>query len=220
MKNYCRVFSQIQKRSFLLFAFLFVWALASNGQQAKSLLETEIYRLDNGLTVYLNEDHSLPSVIGAVAVKGGSKRDPADATGIAHYFEHIMFKGTDLIGTVDYQSEKVYLDSIAGLYDKLAEAAGEEERAGIQLEINRLSVKASEYAIPNETEKILSEMGGTNVNAGTSNEEIVYYNIFPANQVEKWLDVYSNRFINPVYRLFQSELETVYEEYNMYKDNR
>jgi len=89
-----------------------------------------------------------------------------------------------------------------------------------QLEINRISIKASEYAIPNEIEKILGEMGGTNLNAGTSNEEIVYFNIFPSNQIEKWLDVYSHRFIHPVYRLFQSELETVYEEYNMYKDDR
>jgi len=220
MKNNCRFFSQVQRRSFLSFAFIFILALASQGQQAKSLLETEIYRLDNGLTIYLNEDHSLPSVIGAVAVKGGSKRDPADATGIAHYFEHIMFKGTDQIGTVDYKSEKVYLDSIAGFYDKLATASVAEEKANIQLQINRLSIKASEYAIPNEIEKILGEMGGTNLNAGTSNEEIIYYNIFPANQIEKWLDVYSHRFIKPVYRLFQSELETVYEEYNMYKDNR
>jgi len=162
----------------------------------------------------------MPSVFGAVAVKGGSKRDPADATGIAHYFEHIMFKGTDSIGTLNYQAEKFYLDSIATLYDELAATKSEEEKEKIQLQINRLSVKSSGYAIPNEFVKILGEMGGTMVNAGTGNEAIVYYNIFPSNQVEKWLRLYSHRFIHPVYRLFQSELETVYEEYNMYKDNR
>jgi zinc protease len=132
MKTSFILLSLAQKRSFLSLAFICVWALSSYGQSDKSLLETEIYKLDNGLTIYLNEDHSLPSVIGAVAVKGGSKRDPADATGIAHYFEHIMFKGTDQMGTLDYQSEKVYLDSIAGLYDKLAMTSVAEEKATIQ----------------------------------------------------------------------------------------
>jgi predicted Zn-dependent peptidase len=210
----------IYREACLLIVFFFIWAPLAYPQKEKSLLATEIYRLDNGLTVYLNEDHTLPSIFGAVAVKGGSKRDPADATGIAHYFEHIMFKGTDSIGTLDYMAEKIYLDSIASLYDVLAKSGTGEEKADIQLQINRLSVKASQYAIPNEFGKILGEMGGTGVNAGTGNEQIVYYNIFPSNQVEKWLRLYSHRFIHPVYRLFQSELETVYEEYNMYKDDR
>ncbi|MBN3034679.1 MAG: insulinase family protein, partial [Bacteroidales bacterium] len=183
-------------------------------------LHVQIFTLDNGLTVYLNEDHSLPNVFGAVVVRGGSKCDPVHATGIAHYFEHIMFKGTDEIGTTEYESEKIYLDSIAALYDRLAATTGVEEQTAIQKEINRLSVKASEYAIPNEFDRILEEMGGTDINAGTGNEEIVYYNIFPGNQIEKWLEVYSHRFIHPVYRLFQAELETVYEEYNMYADDR
>lgn len=183
-------------------------------------LVVEKYQLENGLTVFLNEDHSLPNVFGAVAVKGGSKRDPENATGIAHYFEHIMFKGTDRIGTLDYQSEKVYLDSIAALYDELALTENEDDQLVIQKKINRLSVTASQYAVPNEIEKILGEMGSTYVNAGTGNDMISYYDIFPDNQIDKWLEVYSHRFINPVYRLFQSELESVYEEYNMYKDDR
>lgn len=183
-------------------------------------LRTEIYQLSNGLTVYLNADESLPSIFGAVAVRGGSKCDPPDATGIAHYFEHIMFKGTDKIGTLDFEKEKPYLDSIAVLYDKLALTNSEAEKLNIQKEINRLSIKAAEYAIPNELERILSQMGCTNLNAGTGYDGIVYYNILPANQLEKWMEIYSHRFINPVYRLFQSELETVYEEYNMYRDNR
>ncbi len=220
MKYKNNLIPETMKKVTPIFIAVCLAALISQAQQVKSPLGIEIYQLENGLTVYLNEDHSLPSVFGAVAVKGGSKRDPEDATGIAHYFEHIMFKGTDSIGTLDYPSEKVYLDSIAGLYDELAETRDEEGKAALQKEINRLSIKASGYAIPNELDKILSEMGGTKINAGTGNEEIVYYNIFPTNQIEKWLKVYSNRFENPVYRLFQTELETVYEEYNMYKDNR
>jgi predicted Zn-dependent peptidase len=220
MKFKTRPFSNQGMSILLALAILLICGLKTYSQEAKSSLETEIYTLENGLTIYLNEDHTLPSVFGAVAVKGGSKRDPADATGIAHYFEHIMFKGTDSIGTLDYQAEKVFLDSIAVYYDQLDAAATPEERLKIQEDINRISLKASAFAIPNEFGKIIDGMGGTMVNAGTSNESIVYFNVFPSNQAEKWLRVYSHRFIHPVYRLFQSELETVYEEYNMYKDDR
>lgn len=204
----------------LLLIIVFLFGKSANSQVEKQALKTEIYTLRNGLTVYLNEDPSLPNIFGALAVKGGSKRDPADATGIAHYFEHIMFKGTDKIGTLDFSSEKVYLDSIAGLYDRLAETYDEAGQLELQKEINRLSIKAAEFAIPNEIEKILGEMGCAYLNAGTGYDGIVYLNVLPSNQIEKWLEIYSHRFINPVYRLFQSELETVYEEYNMYSDNR
>ncbi len=182
-------------------------------------LKVETFKLKNGLTVYLNEDHTMPMVHGMVVVKGGSKRDPADATGIAHYFEHIMFKGTDKLGTINYAKEKVYLDSISTLYDNLRATNDEDKRLEIQKEINRISIKAADYAIPNELDKVLNEMGAKGVNAGTGYESIVYYNSIPSNQIEKWIELYAHRFINPVYRLFQSELETVYEEKNMYADD-
>lgn len=182
-------------------------------------LKVEVYELPNGLTVFLNEDHTMPMVHGMVVVKGGSKRDPADATGIAHYFEHIMFKGTDQLGTIDYEKEKVYLDSIKILYDRLGVTEDETKRSEIQIEINRISLKAAEYAVPNEFAKIIDEMGGTGTNASTGKEYINYYNSFPPNQIEKWLELYSHRLINPVFRLFQSELETIYEEKNMDLDD-
>jgi zinc protease len=182
-------------------------------------LKVESYQLENGLTVYLNVDKTMPMVNGMVVVKGGAKRDPKDATGIAHYFEHILFKGTDEIGSIDYQKEKIYLDSIKNLYDDLGKTNDKNKRLEIQKEINRISVKAADYAIPNELDKILNGMGGKGINAGTGYEGIFYYNSFPSNQIEKWLEVYSHRFINPVFRLFQSELETVYEEKNLYADD-
>ncbi|MFA8433546.1 MAG: M16 family metallopeptidase [Marinifilaceae bacterium] len=201
----------------LMIWFLSMLALWANDYPKSLQLKT--YQLKNGLTVYLNEDHSTSSVMGMVVVKGGSKRDPKDATGIAHYFEHIMFKGTDRIGTINYTEEKVYLDSIAQEYDLLGKTEDKKEREKIQLKINQLSIKAAEYAIPNEMDKVLAEMGGTGINAFTSNECIAYHNSFPSSQMEKWLEVYSHRFENPVFRLFQSELETVYEEKNMYADD-
>ena len=181
-------------------------------------LEVKTYTLANGLTVYLNEDHSKPEIFGAVVVRAGSRHDPEDATGIAHYFEHIMFKGTDRIGTIDWESEKVYLDSISMYYDRLAETSDVATRLEIQREINRLSIKAAEFAIPNETDILLRDIGGQNLNAGTGFELTVYHNSFPAYQLEKWMDIYVERFRNPVFRLFQSELETVYEEKNLYSD--
>ncbi|MEA3444571.1 MAG: insulinase family protein, partial [Bacteroidota bacterium] len=175
--------------------------------------------LDNGLKVFLNVDPDLSNVFGAVIVKGGAKRDPEGHPGIAHYFEHIMFKGTDKIGTTNYQKEKVYLDSIVGMYDKLGETSEEDARKKIQDKINKLSLEAGKFAIPNEMDKLLEGMGGTGVNAFTSKDVIAYHNSFPGNQLEKWLEIYSHRFVNPVYRLFQSELEVVYEEKNMSRDN-
>ena len=182
-------------------------------------LKVYSFKLDNGLTVILNEDHNTTSVFGAIAVKGGGKRDPKDATGIAHYLEHLLFKGTEELGTIDYQKEKIYLDSIEMKYEELGETSDEINRLDIQKEINRLSIRAAEYAIPNEFDRIMEEMGGSWINAFTSNDAIVYLNKFPANQIEKWTEVYSHRFINPVFRLFQAELEIVYEEKNRSMDN-
>ena len=175
-------------------------------------------KLDNGLKVVMCEDHSSPKAYGAVYVHAGSKNDPLEATGMAHYFEHIMFKGTDKIGTINWEAEKVYLDSIDLMYDKLHETTDAGERAAIQQKINELSLASTDYAIPNEVDVILTKMGGTGLNAGTAYDQTMYFNAFPANQIGKWMDVYVERFRYPVFRLFQSELETVYEEKNMYGD--
>ena len=184
-----------------------------------SPLDVEIYTLENGLTVMLNEDRNETSVFGAVVIDGGGKRDPADATGIAHYLEHVLFKGTSKMGTTNYAKEKIYLDSIEVLYDELSKKEDKKTRLKIQKHINDLSVKASEYAIPNEFTRLIEGMGGTGLNAGTGYDFIYYFNSFPSAQIEKWVDLYSHRFLDPVFRLFQSELETVYEEKNRAMDN-
>ena len=178
--------------------------------------EVKEYIFDNGLTVWLNEDHNHPKVFGAIVVKAGSKDSPN--TGIAHYFEHIMFKGTENIGTVDYAAEKVFLDQIAEKYDELADTKNEMQRSAIQQEINDLSVLASDYIIPNEFDKLISKYGGTNLNAGTSFDYTVYHNIFSPQYIEHWAEINSERLIAPVFRMFQTELETVYEEKNRRDD--
>lgn len=174
--------------------------------------------LNNGMIAVLCEDHSKPQIWGAVCVHAGGKNDPSDNTGMAHYLEHLMFKGTNQIGTIDWKAEKELLNQISLLYDKLHNTKDENERNNILMEINNLSQDATQYAIPNEVDVILSKMGGQGVNAFTSNDVTVYLNGFPSTQLKKWLDVYTERFRYPVFRLFQSELEAVYEEYNMYQD--
>lgn len=195
-----------------------VFACCSYQSQAEDLnaLKVKEYRLENELTVWLNEDHSQPKVFGAVVVKAGAKDCPD--TGIAHYFEHMMFKGTDRIGTLDYESEKVLLDSIAMKYDELAMTEDTAARARLQKEINELSIRSSEYVIPNEFNRLINRFGGSGLNAATSYDATIYFNTFSPQYMVQWAEINSERLINPVFRLFQSELETVYEEKNMYGD--
>lgn len=195
-----------------------VFACCSYQSQAEDLnaLKVKEYRLENGLTVWLNEDHSQPKVFGAVVVKAGAKDCPD--TGIAHYFEHMMFKETDRIGTLDYESEKVLLDSIAMKYDELAMTEDTAARARLQKEINELSIRSSEYVIPNEFNRLINRFGGSGLNAATSYDATIYFNTFSPQYMVQWAEINSERLINPVFRLFQSELETVYEEKNMYGD--
>ncbi len=178
-----------------------------------------VEHLDNGLTAILAPNRYLPHVFGAVAVRAGSKYDPPDHTGMAHYLEHMLFKGTQELGTIDYASERPYLDSIAFWYDRLPKATTPDVRRRILQTINRLSVQAARYAIPNELDRLLQLIGAQNINAFTHYDKIVYHNAFPSHQIERWLDIYAHRFSQPVFRLFQSELEVVYEEKNRMMDD-
>ena len=200
-------------------AILFVAVMASVLAQAGNInpaLQVKVFKLSNGMTVWLNEDHSQPKVFGAVVVKAGAKDCPN--TGIAHYFEHIMFKGTNRIGTVDYQAEKPWLDSISVQYDLLSQTQDEAERAHIQQHINELSLKAADYVIPNEFNRLISKYGGSKLNAGTGYDVTFYHNIFLPQYMEQWCWLNSERLITPVFRGFQGELENVYEEKNRASD--
>ena len=187
---------------------------------ANDPLNTHIYELDNGLQVYLTENHEEPRFYAEIAVKAGSKNDPADATGLAHYLEHLLFKGNQDMGTLDYAAEKPYLDQITALYEQHFNETDPEVRAQIYAQINQLSQTAAQYAVPNEIDKLYNGMGAGGLNAHTSHEETVYKVGLPSNRLEQWAAIESNRFINPVFRLFHTELETVYEEKNQSLDNR
>jgi len=200
----------------ILFVALLTLSASVYSTEIPESLRVKEYKLSNGLTVWLNEDNSQPKVFGAVVVKAGARDCPN--TGIAHYFEHMMFKGTDKIGTVDYEAEKVYLDAIADKYDELAEQTDPQIREQIQQEINELSLRAADYVIPNEFDHLITRYGGSKLNAGTSYDFTVYFNTFSPQYIAQWAEINSERLLNPVFRLFQSELETVYEEKNMMTD--
>ena len=185
--------------------------------KAQGTLGVKEIKLSNGLTVWLNEDHTQPKVYGALVVKAGAKDCPN--TGIAHYLEHILFKGTQKIGTVDYKAEKVWLDSISQKYNELSQTRDEQQRLLIQKDISRLSQKAADYAIPNEFDRLISRYGGSALNASTSYDVTEYHNTFAPQFLEQWCWLNSERMLNPVFRLFQGELETVYEEKNRASDN-
>lgn len=176
------------------------------------------FKLKNGLSVFIWEDHSQSDVYGAVGVRTGSVDDPDEYTGLAHYLEHVMFKGTSQIGALDWEKERGLYEQIIAKYDEKAEATDPGKKKEIDKEINRLTVEVGNISLPTEYSNLIEHMGGTGLNAGTNYDYTVYYNTFPAFQIDKWLSISSERFIDPVFRSFQSELETVYEEYNMYKD--
>ena len=201
----------------LLFCLLCGFVSLMTMAQIAPALQVQELELSNGMRVWLNVDHSQPKVFGAVVVGAGSVDCPN--TGIAHYFEHIMFKGTDEMGTVDYAAEKVYLDSISMKYDELSITTDEKARKAIQHDINQLNIKASQYAIPNEFNRLITKYGGSALNAGTSYDFTYYHNTFSPQFIVQWCELNSHRLIHPVFRLFQGELETVYEEKNMYSDN-
>ena len=183
-------------------------------------LDAQIFQLDNGLKVYLTENHESPRFYAEIAVRAGSKHDPADATGLAHYLEHLLFKGNQHLGTLDYAAEEPYLDRIVELYEQHFNATEPAARAEIYAEINSVAQGAAEFAVPNEIDKLYNAMSGTGLNAHTSNEETVYKVSLPSNRLEQWAEIESDRFVNPVFRIFHTELETVYEEKNRSLDSR
>ena len=228
---------RISKSIYIVLLFLASFALSSNvnlfSQTKQTVtdgryiyetvendpLKARIYTLDNGLKVYLTVNKNTPRIQTYIAVATGSKNDPHDAQGLSHYLEHMLFKGTDKFGTSDYSKEKPLLDTIISLYEQRRMTADPEERKAIYHKIDSVSYLASDFAIANEYDKVISSIGAQGTNAYTSVEQTVYVNDIPSNQIKAWLELESERFRNPVMRLFHTELEAVYEEKNMEIDN-
>lgn len=182
-------------------------------------LQARIYTLPNGLKVYMSVNKDEPRIQTAIAVKAGSKNDPSDCTGLAHYLEHMLFKGSSQIATTNWAEEKIVLDEISKLFEMHKNTPDTNEKKKIYSRIDALSLQAAKLAVPNEFDKMVSSIGASGSNAFTSNEQTVYINEIPSNELEKWAVLESERFRELVLRLFHTELETVYEEFNRGQDN-
>ncbi len=178
-----------------------------------------LYTLENGLKVYLSQNNDEPRIQTYVAVRAGSSYDPKESTGLAHYLEHMVFKGTDEFGTSDWETEKEYIAQISDLYELHRAEADVAKKEAIYKQIDSVSYIASGYAIANEYDKMVSSLGATGTNAHTSAEETVYHNKIPANELDKFLKLESEKFSQLVLRLFHTELEAVYEEFNRALDS-
>jgi predicted Zn-dependent peptidase len=178
-------------------------------------LKTKIYTLDNGLKVYMSVNKETPRLQTYIAVKVGSKNDPHETTGLSHYLEHLMFKGSESFGTSDYEAEKPLLDSIRALFEVYRTKTDPAERIALYHKIDSISYEASKIAIPNEYDKLMSIIGASGTNAFTSNDMTVYTEDIPSNEIDNWAKIEADRFRHPVIRGFHTELEAVYEEKNM-----
>jgi predicted Zn-dependent peptidase len=202
----------------------FEWKQAGSGSYTYKYVTNDpskarFYTLTNGLTVILSPTNKDPRIQSYVAIKAGSKTDPATNTGLAHYLEHMMFKGTDKYGTLDWTKEKSELDKINALYEVYNKTTDEEKRKSIYHQIDSVSGVASKYAIANEYDKMMSSMGAQGTNAFTSFEQTVYTDDVPAGSIDKYIAVQAERFRDLQLRIFHTELEAVYEEKNRGLDN-
>lgn len=178
-----------------------------------------IYTLKNGLKVFLAQNSDAPRIQTYIPVRTGSNNDPSDNTGLAHYLEHMMFKGTSKLGTQNWEKESELLDQISDLYEQHKAENDPEKKKEIYRKIDEVSQEASQYAIANEYDKVISSLGASGTNAHTWFDETVYKNNVPNNELEKWLKIEKERFSELALRLFHTELESVYEEFNRAQDN-
>lgn len=182
-------------------------------------MKARFYTLKNGLTVILSVNKKDPRIQTLIGTRAGSDNDPKDHTGLAHYLEHLLFKGTQQYGSLDWAKEKPLIDKVSDLYDKYNKTVDPAARKAVYHEIDSISGVAAKYAIANEYDKLMSGMGAQGTNAHTWVEETIYEEDIPSSAIDKYLAVQAERFRDPVFRLFHTELEAVYEEKNRGLDN-
>ena len=179
----------------------------------------KIHTLENGLKLYMVPTTDAPRIRTSIVVKSGSKQDPDDATGLAHYLEHLLFKGTDQLGTLDFESEGPILKQIDTLFERHRNTEDSAEKKQIYATIDSLSYEASKFALSGEFTNTMKGIGISFLNAFTTLNRTGYIGDIPSNQLEKWISLEAERFRNPQFRTFHTELETVYEEMNSIVDD-
>ena len=208
-------------KSFMISALMLGGTLAALAQGYKyqtvkgDPMHTRIYTLDNGLKVYLSVNKEKPRIQTYIGVRTGSRNDPAETTGLAHYLEHLMFKGTRQFGTSNMVAEAPLLDSIENRFEQYRHITDPAKRKRMYAEIDSISQLAARYNIHNEYDKLMAAIGSEGSNAYTSNDVTCYIENIPSNELDNWAKIQADRFQNMVIRGFHTELEAVYEEYNI-----
>jgi len=180
------------------------------------------FKLDNGLKFIVLERHQAPVVSFLTYADVGGANEPNGKTGVAHFLEHLAFKGTTRIGTKDYQAEKPLLERMDQVWSQLqaAKTAGkQEEVTKLQAEFKKIEAQAAEFVKQNELGQIVQKAGGVGLNATTSTEATRYFYSFPSNKLELWMSLESERFLDPVFREFYKEKEVILEERRMRVEN-
>ena len=194
-----------------------------NGMSYESVvgdpMNVRMYTLENGLKIFISPNDAEPRIQTLISVKAGSTYDPKETTGLAHYLEHMVFKGTSKVGSNNWEQEKPLLQMISDLYEEHKNETDPEKKKAIYAKIDSVSQEAAKFSIPNEYDKLMSSFGATRTNAYTSYEETVYMNDIPTNEFPRWAKLERERFGELVLRLFHTELETVYEEFNRGQDS-
>jgi predicted Zn-dependent peptidase len=147
--------------------------------------QVQMLTLDNGLRLFLSVNRDEPRVYTEIAVRAGSKHDPADTTGLAHYFEHMMFKGTDRMGTLNWTKESELLNQIEQKFEAHRNEQDPARKKELYTEIDKLSFEAARFAAANEYDKLVSAIGAKGTNAYTWVEQTVYVNDAGSNSKAK-----------------------------------
>ncbi len=181
------------------------------------------FRLENGMKFIVLERHQAPVVSFLTYADVGGVDEPDGKTGVAHFLEHLAFKGTSKIGTKNFEQEKKILDKLDELATKkeAAKKAGNKELvAKLEAEFKKQEKNASEFVIQNELGRIVEQAGGVGLNATTSTEATRYFYSFPSNKLELWMSLESERFLDPVIRReFYKEKDVILEERRLRVEN-
>jgi len=176
--------------------------------------------LDNGLTVIIYERPTAPVVSFFTHVNVGSAQEVPGITGLAHMFEHMAFKGTSVIGTNNHKKEMKALANVDAAYHTLALELRKPDADEARIEELKAALKATqdaadEFVVANEFGEIIDRAGGVGLNAFTNTDSTGYMFSLPANKVELWCYLESERFLDPVFRQFYLERDVVQEERRM-----
>ncbi|MGF1516560.1 MAG: M16 family metallopeptidase [Nodosilinea sp.] len=180
------------------------------------------FTLDNGMKFIVMERHQAPVVSFMIHANVGAVDETDGKTGVAHYLEHLAFKGTSRIGTKDFEAEQQAMAKLDTVFDEFlaAQAAGDAVKAGeLQAELEALQQEAASFIEQNQYGQIIQQVGGVGLNATTSADETRYFYSLPANRLELWMSLESDRFLDPVFREFYEEKDVILEERRMRVDN-